>query len=289
MLPINGPGHKDNKFAFADLDADPPRRATVITPQWCNAVQEELISVITASGKKPEDKLQLQEAIETLISAAVKSAEDRVEKKIDTQISGLEVKISANETEIAGLDTKITKNTADIKAINDSIDFLNIIDKEAESRTTISEFVPVSPGSLPTQRRVVYGIYKYSLRVAVLREFVFLSVEFTPTVKRKYYIENIGVDPIPGPVEPTPAPDGRGDIQAMTIDSDKVAAKFLPPNAIEAALNRSSGASLPTAVVEIDASKDPVLVAKASQAGVQDGQPHFENNVTYTFIAQYRK
>jgi hypothetical protein len=51
MHKIDGPGHVSGQFVNEDPDLG--RAPTVVTPEWLNAVQGELIAVIEAAGIAP--------------------------------------------------------------------------------------------------------------------------------------------------------------------------------------------------------------------------------------------
>lgn len=71
MHRVDGPGHAPgNLFRAGDPSVGTP--ATTVTPDWCNAVQEELVNVVSAAGialNKP-DNTQLLAAINTLLRSA---------------------------------------------------------------------------------------------------------------------------------------------------------------------------------------------------------------------------
>jgi microcystin-dependent protein len=48
MHKIDGPGHLNNQFAAEDVATG--RAPTVVTPEWLNAIQGELVAVITDAG-----------------------------------------------------------------------------------------------------------------------------------------------------------------------------------------------------------------------------------------------
>ena len=55
MHRIDGAGHVDNMFVAEDAEASRP--PTEITPDWMNAVQEELCAVVIASGQVPSKSI----------------------------------------------------------------------------------------------------------------------------------------------------------------------------------------------------------------------------------------
>ncbi len=71
MHKIDGAGHLDGQFVSEDAASG--RAPTLVTPEWLNAVQGELLSVIEAAGMTPSklDSTQLLSGIKTLIEARV--------------------------------------------------------------------------------------------------------------------------------------------------------------------------------------------------------------------------
>jgi microcystin-dependent protein len=71
MHKIDGPGATDqNQFTQGNPANGTP--ATVVTPEWLTAVQEELVNVLSEAGVAPSkpDNTQLYQAIQILINAA---------------------------------------------------------------------------------------------------------------------------------------------------------------------------------------------------------------------------
>lgn len=74
MHRIDGPGHVGGAFVSEDLALG--RAPTVVTPEWLNAVQSELLGPIVAAGISPskESNLQLTQAIQFLAAQVASSA-----------------------------------------------------------------------------------------------------------------------------------------------------------------------------------------------------------------------
>ncbi|PTU03331.1 hypothetical protein DBR45_07650, partial [Pseudomonas sp. HMWF031] len=79
MHRIDGPGATvDNKFTDGDPLSGVP--ATVVTDDWLNEIQEEVISVLTAGGIAPAKgtQNQLLAAIQVVLGTAITNASNVV-------------------------------------------------------------------------------------------------------------------------------------------------------------------------------------------------------------------
>jgi microcystin-dependent protein len=80
MHKIDGPGHLNG--SFVDEDAYSGRAPTLVTPEWLNAVQGELVSVVVSAGipLDKSDATQLARAIQSgkLFSAAAAGTADAI-------------------------------------------------------------------------------------------------------------------------------------------------------------------------------------------------------------------
>lgn len=74
MHKIDGPGHQNG--AFVSEDESIGRAPTLVTPEWLNAVQEEVVAVVTALGAPLQkgNNGQMLATIQTLIADAVSAS-----------------------------------------------------------------------------------------------------------------------------------------------------------------------------------------------------------------------
>lgn len=100
----------DRKFTAGNPAASIP--ATVMTPEFANAVQEEICNVIEGAGitLDPEDNTQLDQAIDAKIAAQAVTVEAASET-----VAGI-VELATSAETITGTDTERAVTPAGVKA-----------------------------------------------------------------------------------------------------------------------------------------------------------------------------
>ena len=124
MKRITGDGHLKHRFSSGNPRVRPPIKATVMTPKWCNSVQDEILSVILKAGESPTGDLQLKNALVSQIATRTSSIETSSQSSLKEKADILSTKIEQNASDIKPIEAKEAENKPNIGALNTRVDAL---------------------------------------------------------------------------------------------------------------------------------------------------------------------